>query len=92
MYTQIDFLESINSFLKTETSGALMISGAWGSGKTYYIDHTLQEALLQKEKYPIKISLFGLSNLDDFERRITELYLQTFGSSFHCKHSCFKYI
>ena len=79
MYTQIDFLESINSFLKTETSGALMISGAWGSGKTYYIDHTLQEALLQKEKYPIKISLFGLSNLDDFERRITELYLQTYG-------------
>lgn len=62
-----------------ETLGALMISGAWGSGKTYYVDNTLQTALLQAKKYPIKISLFGQSNLDHLEKRITELFLQIYG-------------
>lgn len=79
MYTQDDFLDSIKSFLFMETSGALMISGAWGSGKTYYIDHTLQDALLQDSKYPVKISLFGLSTLDNLEKRITEFFLQKYG-------------
>lgn len=62
-----------------ETSGALMISGAWGSGKTYYIHNTLKENLQNSDKLPITISLFGLSNLDNIEKRITETFLQEHG-------------
>lgn len=79
MYTQKDFLESIKSFLSMGTSGALMISGAWGSGKTYYIDHTLKDTLEKDGKFPIKISLFGLSSMDGFEKHITEQFLQAYG-------------
>ena len=62
-----------------ETSGALMISGAWGCGKTYYIHNTLKENLENSDKLPITISLFGLSNLDNIEKRITEVFLQEYG-------------
>lgn len=79
MYTQKDFLESIKSFLSMETSGALMISGVWGSGKTYYIDHILKDTLEKDGKFPVKISLFGLSSLDGFEKHITEQFLQAYG-------------
>lgn len=79
MYTQDDFLESIKSFLSMETSGALMISGAWGCGKTYYIHNTLKENLENSDKLPITISLFGFSTLDNIEKRITETFLQEHG-------------
>lgn len=53
-----------------ETYGALMISGAWGSGKTYYIDHTLKNAFENDGKFIIKISLFGLNRLDNLENTL----------------------
>lgn len=62
-----------------ETSGALMISGAWGCGKTYYIHNTLKESLENSDKLPITISLFGFSTLDNIEKRITETFLQEHG-------------
>ena len=41
MDRQNTFFESILNYLTSETSGALMISGAWGLGKTYYINNVL---------------------------------------------------
>lgn len=55
-----------------------MITGAWGSGKTYYVSNILEDKLKSEGKFPIKISLFGLSNLDDLEKRITEIFLQEY--------------
>lgn len=79
MYSQDAFLTSIQNYLSMESSGALMISGSWGSGKTYYVNHTMRHKLTKEGKYPVKISLFGLSNLDNLERRITETFLQEYG-------------
>mgnify|MGYP002515455836 FL=1 len=78
MYSQDAFLASIQNYLSVDTSGALMITGAWGSGKTYYVSNILEEKLKSEGKFPIKISLFGLSNLDDLEKRITEIFLQEY--------------
>lgn len=55
-----------------------MITGAWGSGKTYYVSNILEDKLKSESKFPIKISLFGLSNLDDLEKRITKVFLQEY--------------
>ena len=55
-----------------------MITGAWGSGKTYYVSNILEDKLKSESKFPIKISLFGLSNLDDLEKRITKIFLQEY--------------
>lgn len=79
MYSQEAFLTSIQNYLSMESSGALMISGSWGSGKTYYVNHTMKVMLKKEGKCPVKISLFGLSNLDNLEKRITEAFLQEYG-------------
>lgn len=72
------FIEGVTNYLKMSTSGALMISGVWGAGKTYFIDHTLVDHL--KGKYcPVKISLFGLEKVDNLERLITEKFLADYG-------------
>ena len=55
MYTQEDFCKGIMDCLSMNTSGALMISGAWGSGKTYYVDNVLIPLLRKKDLFPIKI-------------------------------------
>lgn len=68
------FIQGVINYLKMSTSGALMISGAWGSGKTYFIDHTLVDHL-KGDYCPVKISLFGLEKVDNLERLITEKFL-----------------
>ena len=79
MYTQEDFCKGIMDCLSMNTSGALMISGAWGSGKTYYVDNVLIPLLRKKDLFPIKISLFGLNSLDSLELRVAEIFLQEYG-------------
>ncbi len=79
MYTQEDFCKGIMDYLSMSTSGALMISGAWGSGKTYYVDNMLIPLLRKKDLFPIKISLFGLNSLDSLELRVAEIFLQEYG-------------
>ena len=79
MYSQDAFLTSIQNYLSMESSGALMISDSWGSGKTYYVNHTMKGKLIKEGKYPVTISLFVLSNLDNLEKRITEAFLQEYG-------------
>lgn len=74
MNTRETFLECVTNYLETPTSGALMISGAWGSGKTYYIDHTLIDKL-KASYFPVKISLFGVEKIDNLEKQITESFL-----------------
>lgn len=72
------FIQGVINYLKMSTSGALMISGAWGSGKTYFIDHTLVDHL-KGDYCPVKISLFGLEKVDNLERLITEKFLADYG-------------
>ena len=72
------FIQGVINYLKMSTSGALMISGAWGSGKTYFIDHTLVDHL-KGDYWPVKISLFGLEKVDNLERLITEKFLADYG-------------
>lgn len=78
MYSQDDFFTSIQNYLSVDSYGALMITGAWGSGKTYYVSNILEDKLKSEGKFPIKISLFGLSNLENLEKRITEVFLQEY--------------
>ena len=72
------FIQGVTNYLEMSTSGALMISGAWGSGKTYFIDRTLVDNLKGKY-YPVKISLFGMEKIDNLERLITEKFLSDYG-------------
>ena len=67
--------EFLDEYLQIEKPGfAVLIKGAWGSGKTYfvknYIEHQLK--LNNKELKPIYISLFGVSSKEEIDNRIYE--------------------
>eukprot|EP01029_Cantina_marsupialis_P007390 TRINITY_DN18183_c0_g3_i1.p1 TRINITY_DN18183_c0_g3~~TRINITY_DN18183_c0_g3_i1.p1 ORF type:complete len:627 (+),score=62.81 TRINITY_DN18183_c0_g3_i1:5357-7237(+) len=71
----IDYLET------KDTSYALMLSGKWGCGKTYYWKNYISSNIVCKtlsandkneQKYykPIYISLYGVENVSDISKRI----------------------
>ena len=73
----------VKDYLTRETNNALLITGEWGVGKTYFFNNILSkeiEKVSTKEnesvKYkPIRVSLSGITSIDDIERRIVaELY------------------
>ena len=74
----------LQSYLTTpETDYSIMISGAWGCGKTYYINDKFEKLARETdvpgsgakgkkcEKYiPAYISLYGVSSVVDFEYKV----------------------
>ena len=73
----------VKDYLTRETNNALLITGEWGVGKTYFFDNKLSEEIKgtsikenESVKYkPIRVSLSGVTSIDDIERRIVaELY------------------
>jgi len=69
-YTKI--IESIDSYLENGTDYAIMISGEWGVGKTYFLKSKVLPKILEKGKRPIYVSLIGLSEEDQLEKLIFE--------------------
>ena len=73
----------VKDYLTKENNNALLITGEWGVGKTYFFNNILSkeiEKVSTKEneniKYtPIRISLFGVTSINDIEKRIIlEIY------------------
>jgi len=68
----------IDFYLKSETNHAMMITGDWGVGKTYYYKNVLENQISetptyhdnQKKYKPILISLFGLKSIDEIQSEI----------------------
>ncbi|SLN09980.1 KAP family P-loop domain protein [Roseivivax jejudonensis] len=48
---------------------AVMLEGRWGCGKTHFIQQVVSEPNFTRRK-TIYLSLFGISNLQDFERQL----------------------
>ena len=64
----------VEQYLKMDTNYALLITGKWGTGKTYYYNNVLVPKVIQKnevlgnaqKKYKaVRISLYGVVGLDD---------------------------
>lgn len=73
----------IDHYLKMDTNYALLISGEWGSGKTYFLKNTLQANISITNTYndssktykPVIISLFGLKSIEEVQLEILlEIY------------------
>lgn len=65
----------LNEFLQIEKPGfAVLIKGAWGSGKTYFVKNYIEHQLKpnNKELKAIYISLFGVSSKEEIDSRIYE--------------------
>jgi len=75
--------EIVDYYLRHDTNYALMITGEWGVGKTYFYKNILKKQISDtsisphsKKKYkPIYVSLFGLKSVEEIQTAIfLELY------------------
>lgn len=55
---------------KDKTQTAIMLTGEWGSGKTYYIENELLDYLKEQEKTTIVVSLYGLDDTTAISKSI----------------------
>jgi hypothetical protein len=75
--------EIVNLYLTMDTEYALMVTGDWGVGKTYYFKNTLRKQISStpvfgnhtKKYKPILVSLFGLKSIEEIQ---TEIFLSLF--------------
>lgn len=67
-------LNGIRNYLSMESTGALMVSGEWGCGKTYHIEKVIIPTLRQEGWNPVKVSLFGIESVNEIPLRIADNY------------------
>lgn len=73
--------EGIKNYLTMNTSGALLVTGDWGCGKTHYFKNELFDEIISERAYtPIMVSLFGLTELKEIPERILYAYLDKVGN------------
>lgn len=62
--------EGILNYLNMDSSGALMVTGPWGCGKSYFFDNNMFATLKESGYKPVRISLFGMSTLNDLPKNL----------------------
>lgn len=67
-------LDGIRNYLSMDSTGALMVSGEWGCGKTYHIEKVVIPTLQQDGWNPVKVSLFGIESVNEIPLRIADNY------------------
>ena len=77
-----EILDFIN---RNETTGALLLTGQWGSGKSYLVKSIAKELNAGKKYAVAVISLFGLDSVSAINKRVKEAYtdflLGTYGKT-----------
>ncbi len=69
---------------KDKTQTAIMLTGEWGSGKTYYVENDLVPFLKENKATAVVVSLYGLTDVSMISKSIyMELRMSTLGG----KHS-----
>lgn len=64
-------LDLVDKYLVTKpTDYALLINGAWGSGKTFFFKNDIHKKITQHRLKPIYISLYGVNDTNDITKKI----------------------
>ena len=63
-------IESIKSYIKNHSENALLLTGEWGSGKTYFVKNALIKELTQDNINCLYISLNGIKNTNELIRQL----------------------
>lgn len=69
-----EIVDYIKNYLKNDKTGsAIMLVGAWGSGKTYFLQHELVDALKEEKFETAVVSLYGKQAISEINK---DLYLE----------------
>lgn len=75
---QMNTLEELIYYCREpDPVGALLLSGEWGCGKTYLIEHGLRKAL-ENEAFVLRISLFGISSLEGVHTAVKQMWMDAY--------------
>ncbi len=75
-------IEGITNYINMNTSGALMITGYWGCGKTYFMKNEVIPQVKEKlHKEIIIVSLFGLNHVNEIPERVLYAYCNALDNS-----------
>ena len=68
------------------TKTAILLSGKWGSGKSYFISHDLSKKLKEKKVRYVVVSLYGIDSLKELSKQLyCSLRLPTFSKKSETK-------
>lgn len=56
-------------------AGAMLLTGEWGCGKTYFVEHELKTAL-QHSYILVRISLFGMTSADELHATVKRKWIE----------------
>ncbi len=80
--TTTQIKEAVVNYIRDENARyAILIDGAWGSGKTYLYENYLTDAIdtievgKNERKHNVYISLYGISNIDSLAKQLFTNYL-----------------
>ena len=74
----MDILEELKYYCEEEKpAGALMLTGEWGCGKTYYLENVLKTELKDTHVL-LRISLFGMESVEDIKNEVKRNWLYAF--------------
>ncbi len=63
--------DAVVKYLNMKTTGALMLTGDWGSGKTYYVKNELFPLIRETTKrIPIIVSLYGETDKNNIAQKV----------------------
>lgn len=79
--TTEELIENVKTYLKMPRTGAILINGAWGSGKSYFIKNTLLHIVKQELCY------FNLSEKDSGVKEKTRCFIPVMVSLFGLDNS-----
>ena len=75
-----DVKDAVFNYLKMDSTGALLITGHWGAGKTYYIKNTLFEEIKYSKEFkykPVMVSLYGENDVSKISTKIIQSLIST---------------
>ncbi|MDE7362493.1 MAG: KAP family NTPase [Oscillospiraceae bacterium] len=62
--------------------GALLLTGEWGCGKTYFIEHELKERV-KKNAVILRVSLFGMTSVDEINEAVKKAWIELYSGFAH---------
>ena len=75
--TSKEIVDAVTSYVRDENAKyAILIDGAWGSGKTYLYENYLADAIdsievgKNERKHNVYISLYGISSIDSLAKQL----------------------
>lgn len=79
---QNDYGDYVINYLNMASTGALLFTGEWGSGKTFYIKNVLFDRVAKEAKFtPILVSLYGEKTRADIAKKLMFAYLDKKGEN-----------